>query len=55
MNNLNELGTYVTDTAVKFGIGGSTGVNIDGDVTLTGSFSSGLSTVGEAIIIITYV
>jgi hypothetical protein len=55
VNNLNELGTYVTDTAVKFGIGGSTGVNIDGDVTLTGSFSSGLSTVGEAIIIITYV
>jgi hypothetical protein len=55
LNNLNAVGIYTADTGLKFGVGGTPGVNVDGDVTVTGTFNDGGSTQGAATIIITYV
>lgn len=53
--DLQTLGTYNADTAVRFGTGGTEGAATTGDVTLTGSFSAGGATAGTAKIIISYV
>lgn len=55
MSNLNSEGVYTNETGIKFGVDGTPGVNVNGDVTITGRFSLGGATFGAATIIITYV
>lgn len=53
--DLKTAGKYIIDGTTKFGIGGTTGANVNGDILITGNLAMAGVTQGAAKIIITYV